>query len=109
MGQADMGLGWFIFRDRSMGKIVWHTGGMPGCTAIFLRNLSKNQMVVVLDNTNSEKLYPKALNMLRILNGKTPLIVPRSLTRIYAKALFAKGAAYANPLLLRLKSDTLNY
>jgi len=109
MSQADNGLGWFIFRDTSMGKIVWHTGGMPGCTTIFMRNLSKKQMVVIFDNINSEKLYPKALNALRILNGKAPLTIPRSLTKIYAKALFAKGETYANGLLYRLKSDSLHY
>ena len=27
MGTSDDGLGWFIFRDKSMGTIVWHTGG----------------------------------------------------------------------------------
>ena len=109
MGQADNGLGWFIFRDTSMGKVIWHTGGMPGCTTIFMRNLTKKQMVVVFDNINSEKLYPKALNMLRILSGKPPMTVPKSLTKIYGKALFARGEAYANALLLRLRSDSLHY
>jgi CubicO group peptidase (beta-lactamase class C family) len=109
MGIADDGLGWFIFRDKSMGTIVWHTGGMPGCSAIFMRNLDKRQMVVLFDNVNSEKMYLKALNALRILNGKAPLTIPRSLTKIYGKALFAKGEAYANPLLLRLKNDTVHY
>ncbi|MBD2705191.1 serine hydrolase [Spirosoma sp. BT702] len=109
MGTADDGLGWFIFRDKSMGTIVWHTGGMPGCSAIFLRNLTKKQTVVMLDNVNSEKMYPKALNALRILNGKAPLTVPQSLTKLYGKALYAKGETYATSLLLRLKNDSLHY
>lgn len=35
MGKAFDSMGWFIFEDESMGKIVWHTGGTPGCATIF--------------------------------------------------------------------------
>jgi CubicO group peptidase (beta-lactamase class C family) len=109
MGKAVDGMGWFIFEDESMGKIVWHTGGMPGCATIFLRNLSNNQVVILFDNTNSERLYLKGLSAMRILNGKPPLAIKRSLTKLYAKTLVAKGRAAAEDLLYRLKNDTAQY
>ncbi|MBT1701828.1 serine hydrolase domain-containing protein [Chryseosolibacter indicus] len=109
MGKAYDGLGWFIFADTTAGKIVWHTGGMPGCATIFLRNVSKKQTVIVLDNTNSEGVYKKALSAMYILNGKPGLIAKKSLTKIYGKALMAKGADNAFTRLLELKDDTTHY
>jgi CubicO group peptidase (beta-lactamase class C family) len=109
MGSALNGLGWFIFEDASAGKIVWHTGGMPGCATIFLRNITKKQTVVLLDNTNSEGLYRRALSAMNILNGKPILPVKKSLTKIYGRALMEKGADYAAVRLNELKNDTENY
>lgn len=109
MGGALNGLGWFIFEDESAGKIVWHTGGMPGCATIFLRNITKKQTVVLLDNTNSEGLYRRALSALNILNGKPVLPVRKSLTKIYGRALMEKGADFAAVRLNQLKADAENY
>lgn len=109
MGKADDGLGWFMFEDTTAGKIVWHAGGMPGCATIFLRNVTKKQTVIVLDNTNSEGLYKKALSAMYILNDKTALTVRKSLTKIYGKALMEKGVDCAFSRLQELKDDTTNY
>src|SRR6185369_16485893 len=109
MGGALNGLGWFIFEDTSAGKIVWHTGGMPGCVTIFLRNITKKQTVVVLDNASSEGLYRRGLSAMNILNEKAVLPVKKSLTKIYGRALVEKGADFAAVRLNELKSDTENY
>lgn len=109
MGKAFDSMGWFIFEDESMGKIVWHTGGTPGCATIFFRNLSKDQLVVAFDNTNGEKLYRKGLNAMRILNGKEPLPIKLSLTKAYAKILYKDGKTVAEDFLNAHKTDTAGY
>jgi CubicO group peptidase (beta-lactamase class C family) len=109
MGIAFNGLGWFIFEDTSAGKIVWHSGGMPGLVTIFLRNVTKKQTVVVLDNASSAGLYRKGLSAMNLLNGKPILPVKKSLARIYGRALITKGADSASVRLNELKADTENY
>ena len=109
MGKAFDSMGWFIFEDESMGKIVWHTGGTPGCATIFFRNLTKDQLVVAFDNTNGEKLYRKGLNAMRILNGKELLPIKLSLTKAYAKVLYKDGKTVAEDFLNAHKADTAGY
>jgi CubicO group peptidase (beta-lactamase class C family) len=109
MGIALNGLGWFIFEDASAGKIVWHSGGMPGIVTIFLRNVTKKQTVVVLDNTFSSGLYRKGLSAMNILSGKPTITVKKSLAGIYGRMLIAKGAESAAVRLNELKADTENY
>lgn len=109
MGKAFDGMGWFIFEDESMGKIVWHAGGGPGCATIFFRNLTKDQLVVAFDNTNGEKLYRKGLNAMRILNGREPLPIKLSLTKAYARVLYKDGKAVAEEFLNTHKADTAGY
>lgn len=110
LGKNAFGLGWFIFEDVSKGKIVWHTGGIPGAVSIFLRNISKNQTVVLLDNTNSTGVYRYGVNAMNIINGVTPLlVVKRSLVREYAKLLVAKGIDTAFCKLRELQSDSTHY
>jgi CubicO group peptidase (beta-lactamase class C family) len=109
MGIAFNGLGWFIFEDTSAGKIVWHSGGMPGVVTIFLRNVTKKQTVVVLDNSYNTTLYRKGLSAMNILNKKPVLTVKRSLARIYGRTLIARGADSAAVRLNELKADAENY
>lgn len=109
MGEADDALGWFVFRDRSDGQVVWHAGGMPGCVTLFLRGLDKDQTVIIFDNTGSEGLYKKGLSALRILNDRAPLPTPRSLSRAYGRALMEQGEDSAFALLLAGKDDPNQY
>jgi CubicO group peptidase (beta-lactamase class C family) len=109
MGDADDALGWFVFRDRGDGRIVWHAGGMPGCVTLFMRNLDKDQMVIVFDNSGSEGVYKKGLSALRLLNGRAPLPTPVSLPRAYARTLMDKGEDAAFALLMTGKDDREHY
>ncbi len=43
-----MVLGWFVLRDTSSGKIVFHTGEVPGAICIFVRNLTRNKALFCL-------------------------------------------------------------
>ncbi|MDC0666901.1 serine hydrolase domain-containing protein [Nannocystis radixulma] len=109
MGEADDGLGWFVFRDAHDGRIVWHTGGMPGCATLFLRNLDKDQVVVVFDNTGGEGLYKKGLSAMRLLNGEPPVAFTRSLARVYGRTLMADGADAAFVKLQDLRDQPERY
>jgi CubicO group peptidase (beta-lactamase class C family) len=63
-------LGWGVDIDSSAGKIVSHTGGSPGIATIMLRNLSKKQTVIILENTDNRLPIPMAVNMMNLLNHK---------------------------------------
>jgi CubicO group peptidase (beta-lactamase class C family) len=66
-------LGWGIDRDESIGKIASHTGGSPGISTILLINLSKQQVVIVLENTDNHAPISFGVNAMNMLNDK-PLI-----------------------------------
>lgn len=110
LGKNAYGLGWFIFEDESKGKTVWHGGGNPGSRSIFLRNISKNQTVILLDNAASPGLQKNGVNAMNILNNTTPLLVAkRSIVREYGRALVTKGIDSAFSKLIELQADSTNY
>jgi len=109
MGDADDGLGWFRFRDESLGRIVWHTGGMPGCQTILMRNLDNGITVILLNNADSENLYKSALSAMRILAGRPPVDEPVSLARIYGATLIDQGAEAARARLDQYRANGAQY
>jgi CubicO group peptidase (beta-lactamase class C family) len=110
LGKNYYGLGWFIFDDVSKGKIVWHTGGVPGALSIFLRNISKNQTVILLDNAFSNGVYKNGVNAMSILNNTEPsLIAKRSIAEDYGKVLVSKGIDSAFFKFQQLKDDSVHY
>ena len=58
-----------ILHDTSMGKVVWHSGGAAGMVTVFLRNISKHQTVIALDNVTHQNVHRDGVNALYILNG----------------------------------------
>lgn len=109
MGPAFDGLGWFIFKDQSAGKTVWHAGGMQGAVTILLRNIDRNQTVIMLDNNGSEGIYKTALNALQILNNRPLIPNKKNLSKIYGRALMGVGVDHASSLLLTLRTDTAHF
>ncbi|MBW4332348.1 beta-lactamase family protein [Stakelama sp. CBK3Z-3] len=109
MGDADDALGWFRFRDESMGRIVWHAGGMPGCQTMFMRNLDSGITIILLANADSQNLHKTALSAMRILSGQPPIDEPVSLVRLYGATLVEQGAQAATAMLDRLRVDTAHY
>lgn len=109
IGKASYGLGWFIFEDTSAGKIVWHTGGQPGALSIILRNITKQQTVIMFDNTFHKNLYGDAVNAMAILNNKPITIRKKSVTPDYGQTLVEKGVDVAFCKLEQLKNDSLHY
>ena len=103
---TSCGLGWFIFDDTSNGKIVWHSGSVPGVTTLFVRNLETKQCFVVLLNVAcSMGVYA---DMLDIINNKPDAYRP-SLAFIYGRDLFLYGVDYATCHFNQLKGDTVHY
>lgn len=109
IGKASYGLGWFIFTDTSAGKIVWHGGGVPGAVAIFLRNITQRQVVIVLDNAFSEGIYQNGVNALRILDHQPVFPRKKSLTQDYGSCLVKRGVDAAFCRLFQLRTDSAHY
>lgn len=82
--ESKYGLGWFVVKDETSGKIVYHPGGVVGYISYFLRNLTKNQCVIVLANNENLKHYtPTAL--LRILDNQPYKLDKKSLAAALGK------------------------
>ncbi len=103
------GLGWMILCDSTYGKVVWHSGGDPGEVTVFLRNITRKQTIIVLDNVTHRGLLSQGINTFYILNGGPALVFKRSLARAYARQLHEKGADAAAVLFNGLKTDTAHY
>lgn len=103
---TSSGLGWFIFTDTTNGKIVWHSGSNPGVQTLLVRNITKKETYIVLQN------IPSPLNVylatLDIIKGKT-VIYKKSLGFLYGQDLFTKGANYAYAHLKTLQNDSVHY
>jgi CubicO group peptidase (beta-lactamase class C family) len=107
--KASYGLGWFILTDSSSGKIVGHTGGVPGALSILLRNIDKKQTAILFDNAFNKSLYKSGVNAMFVLNNK-PISTPKqSLTKVYGSTLVDKGIDVAFIKLQELRDDSLHY
>lgn len=100
------GLGWFVSTDESLGKIVQHTGANPGVSTIILRNTTKKQCVIILQNVQSPPT--SATDAMNILNGK-PVKYKKSLAFIYARDAFERSSEYALAHFNELKDNTDEY
>jgi CubicO group peptidase (beta-lactamase class C family) len=100
------GLGWFIFKDTSHGRVVWGSGANPGTISFYASNMYKKQCFVVLHNVKCNPLHD--LDALEILNGK-PLVYHASLAFLYAHDLYTKKREQADERVLKLLEDTAIY
>lgn len=108
-GKLTFGLGWFIATDTTGGKIVSHSGFLPGGATIFLRNLSKRQTVIVLDNAESDGLHRTGENLMNVLAGKRFLPQKKSMIKVYANDLLTLGTDYAAAHLQTMRTDTAQF
>lgn len=107
--KASYGLGWFILTDSSSGKIVGHTGGVPGALSILLRNIDKKQTVILFDNAFDKSLYKSGVNAMNILNNKSISTPKQSLTQVYGSTLVDKGIDVAFIKFQELRDDSSHY
>ncbi|NRF37633.1 serine hydrolase [Pedobacter foliorum] len=112
-GKASYGLGWFLQSDTSAGKIVMHTGREPGFFSFFLRDLSHNRTLILIDNAESSAFGLACKESFNLLSGRQYFAEnaksKQSLFLAYAKELFHKGADQAITLFNQLKTDTAAY
>ena len=102
------GLGWVIEADNPFGRVVQHGGGMIGLRAILLRNPTKQQTVVVLDNTQNE-VVGYAEQALKILNGQPAPAEGESGARLFGRVLVREGVPAAEAYLGTLRQESARY
>jgi CubicO group peptidase (beta-lactamase class C family) len=100
------GLGWFIFKDLTNGKIVWASGANPGTISFIASNLDRAECLVVLHNAKCNPFND--LNALGLFDGKEPDYHP-SFAFHYAQDLFAHGRKYADDRIDYRRGDTTQY
>lgn len=103
------GLGWMILRDSTYGKIVFHTGGMPGAVTAFIRNVSKDQTVIVLNNITHRSTHNSAMSLMYLLNGGIAQTDKKSLANEFARMLIKHNVDAAIVRLNSIKADTAHY
>jgi CubicO group peptidase (beta-lactamase class C family) len=102
------GLGWKIASDDSLGKLVMHSGGGIGLRSLLLRNISRDQTVIIIDNTQKE-VEVIGMNALKLLNGLKPARFRVSIATLFGRSLLKEGIASACRQLDQLKKDTAHY
>jgi len=111
-GKAAYGLGWFLPEDSSAGKIVMHTGREPGFFTFFLRDISHQRTIIILDNMESSgfgRACKESFNIFSQTNYFPEMKHKESLFLAYAKKLYSEGPEEAITLFNLLKSDTAHY
>lgn len=102
------GLGWMMEEQNPLGEIVKHSGGLIGLRSILLRNLTKHQTVILIDNTQNEvNGYAEAA--LRILDGQSINPLGESGARIFGSTLVSKGSSEAKSILSTMRHDPATY
>jgi len=102
------GLGWQVSQDASIGRTVSHAGGSVGLSTALIRNLSKDQTIVVFDNGHytAEEI---GMALLQLLNGGSVPPRRRNLARQLGRTLVTEGAERALEEFHRLRPDTASW
>lgn len=106
---GNYGLGCQIAIDSTFGKVIFNNGNATGVNCTLLRNISKQQTIIIFDNIHFDNAKALSFDALKILNGVSVPKPKKNLTAIYARALLSDGAAAAKNIIDRHKNDTLNY
>lgn len=111
IGDFYWGFGNRIDLDTTAGKIVWESGGLPGCSANMIQNLSKHQLLIWLDNKESNSAMDNIFGALSIANGKTATVKKskQQASARYARSLISEGEDAAFAKLIAMASDTTDY
>ncbi len=90
---AMSALSWRIGKNHSFGKVVYHSGGIPGGRCHFSRNISNNQCIIVLTNNEELNRYDFTFPM-QVLNNQTFQLDKTSLLKQIGK-IYATGGIEA--------------
>lgn len=105
----NFGLGWQVWTDSSLGKVVYHSGNATGLSCVIIRNISSHQTIILFDNIHSNNAESLGFEVLKILNGYAVPFPRKSIAAVFGKTLIDKGANAARDTLFRLKQDTAHY
>jgi CubicO group peptidase (beta-lactamase class C family) len=110
-GNTSYGLGWVLYRDTEVGNIVGHDGYTGGIATMLYRNVTKNQTIIMFDNTVGIQFREKVASVVNILNDKPPLplAIKKSVARLYGVALLNDGPERALLQFNTMRTDTLRY
>jgi len=108
VNDAGFGLCWIIGQDSTFGKLVMHGGGVPGLRTFLLRNITKRQTIILLDN-NENEVEQLSLDVLKILNKKRVNTPGKSIARLYAQSLLSDGPEKAGMMLEKLRKKVSEY
>lgn len=108
-GNIYIGLGLFIVKDDSFGKIIFHDGSNPGLEASLVLNITKKQTVIVLSNRQDEGANQIAFQSIKALNNIQFSFPKRSLCILSARMMKTEGIEKALLYFNKHKSDTVNY
>lgn len=106
--RAWYGLGWQVDRDSTFGKVVNHTGGIAGLSAVLVRNINLHQTVIIY-SIGSDNAHIYAIDAMNILNGRRVAAPKKNIANLYAATLLTTGPKAAASLLEKAKRDTANY
>lgn len=90
-GAEHYGYGWFIEPNEADEPLIYHTGGLPGVSTVILRVPSRGRCVILLCNTFNSVVYPAAIGILDILDGKRPLRPVVRGDQALAQTILTKG------------------
>ena len=111
LGDFYWGFGNRIDVDSTLGKIVWESGGLPGCRANIIQNVTKHQLLIWLDNQQSPSAMDNIFGALNIVNGKNTAVkkAKQRAAAIYARSLMSEGedAAFAKLMVMAPRYDEL--
>lgn len=107
--RSYFGLGWCILLDDSHGKVVFHTGGMPGAVTAFIRNISKDQTVIVLNNITHRSTHNTAMSLVYLLNGGAAQTDKKSLANEFSRTLIGQSINEALARFNSIKADTAHF
>lgn len=103
------GLGWRILKDTSLGKVVFHSGGEPGAVTMFIRDITKDQTIIVLNNVTHRSTHNTAMSLLYLLNGGEPQTDKISIANEFSRSVVRDGLDEAWAIFNTIKSDTAHY
>lgn len=99
-----IGLSWYIGGDDRTGKLGFHAGASVGLSSIMVRNLDRDQTIILFSNMQPD-VNGIAFDAMRLLNGIPVELARRSLARAYVLALLEHGPGAAAALLHSHRSD----
>ncbi|WP_285059802.1 serine hydrolase [Pedobacter ginsengisoli] len=106
---SNFGLGWYILKDARLGKVVFHTGGMPGAVTAFIRNITKRQTVIVLNNVTHRSTHGSAMSLMYLMNGGKAQTDKKSVANEFTRILLKGSLNDAWARLNTIKADTANF